>query len=54
VNVFDATGRPVTTLRTAGSEVVWHAAGMQAGAYICVLTDQRGRTLARTKVLKLE
>jgi hypothetical protein len=54
VRVFDATGRPVTTLRTAGSEVVWQAAGMQAGAYICVLTDQSGRTLARTKVLKLE
>jgi hypothetical protein len=54
VNVFDATGRPVTTLRTTGSEVVWQAADMQAGAYICVLTDPRGRALARTKVLKLE
>ncbi len=54
VEVFDATGRTVATLGPAGSGVVWNAAGIQAGAYVCVLTDPRGRALARTKALKLE
>jgi hypothetical protein len=54
VTVFDASGRTVATLRTTGSEAVWNATSVQAGAYVCVLTDPHGQALARSKVLKLE
>jgi hypothetical protein len=54
VNVLDATGRTVTTLRTDGSGVVWHAQGVPAGSYVCMLVDRHGRTLGRTRALKLE
>jgi len=54
VNVFDATGRTVTTLRVDGSGAVWHAQGVPAGSYVCMLVDRQGRTLGRTRALKLQ
>jgi hypothetical protein len=54
VEVRDASGRKVATLSASGTGVEWRPARIGAGAYVCVLSDQRGHVMGRVKLIRTD